>query len=115
MRPKRTLLAALYTLPLFSCATEIDFVPLESIKLEQMVELNNMEDYENLVKRHRVKIVYYTGEFFVIELNSMLYLLRSRGYKSFHDYKEGKLAEPEEYTIFKPGYSLKRPREPERR
>jgi hypothetical protein len=75
---------------------------------ESAVEITNIADYENLVKQKNVKVVLVTNEYFIVEINSVFYVLPSRGYKNFHDYKEGKLAEPEEWSIFKPGYSLNR-------
>lgn len=93
---------------LAACATNIDFIPAETLKTQQMVELTNIEDYENLLKKNKVKTVYYTHDYFAAEINTVLYVLQSRGYTNFHDYREGKLSSPQEYSIFKPGYSFKR-------
>ncbi|MDR0527083.1 MAG: hypothetical protein LBG79_04630 [Spirochaetaceae bacterium] len=92
-----------------SCAdTPLEFIPVEQIMLSQTVEIPTIYDYENIVNQKKITIVYYTNEYFIIDVNSVMYLLRSRGYKNFHDYKEGRLAEPEPNSIFKPGYPLKR-------
>jgi hypothetical protein len=96
---------------LFFCACKtipIDFMPAKSAQLQNIVEVTNIEDYESLVKANNIKTVFYTDEYFIIEINSVLYALQTRGYKNFHDYKEGKLPKPEEHSIFKPGYSLNR-------
>jgi hypothetical protein len=101
-------LSALFFLPSACASRPLFFMPVEKINSQQTVELTNIEDYERLVRLNRIKTVYYTAEYFVVEANSILYLLPSRGYRNFHDYKEGKLAEPEPYSIFKPGYPLRR-------
>lgn len=101
-------MSALFFLPSACASRPLFFMPVEKINSQQTVELTNIEDYERLVRLNRIKTVYYTAEYFVVEANSILYLLPSRGYRNFHDYKEGKLAEPEPYSIFKPGYPLRR-------
>jgi hypothetical protein len=96
----------------FACKTiPIDFMPARYAQLQNFVEVTNIEDYETLVKFNNIKTVFYTDEFFIVEINSVLYALQTRGYKNFHDYKEGKLAQPEEHSIYKPGYSLNRSRD----
>lgn len=95
-------------LALSNCVTPIDFMPIVMTKPESAVEITNIEDYENMVNRNRIKTVLVTDEYFIVEINSVFYILRARGYKNFHDYREGKLATPDEWSIFKPGYSLNR-------
>jgi hypothetical protein len=91
-----------------SCATPVDFMPVSMKKPESAFEITNIEDYENLVKRNKIKTVFVTDEYFIVEINSIVYILQTRGYKNFHDYREGKLSTPEEWPIFIPGYSLDR-------
>ena len=95
-------------LALSGCRSSPNFVPVVELNPQQFVEFSTIDDLEQLIRKKRIKTVYYTNEYFVIDVNSVMYRLKSRGYKNFHDYKEGKLAIPEEYSIFKPGYPLKR-------
>jgi hypothetical protein len=89
-------------------APAIDFMPIVTKKPDGAVEITNIEDYENLVKRNKIKTVFVSGEYFIAEINSVFYILETRGYKNFHDYKEGKLTEPDEWAVFKPGLPLNR-------
>lgn len=99
-----------------SCkSVPLEFIPVDDVRISQTVELPTIDDYEKLIKQKKITFVYYTDEYFIVDVNSVMYLLRSRGYKSFHDYKEGRLSEPEANSIFKPGYPLKRGRNVEKR
>jgi hypothetical protein len=92
-----------------SCATApLDFIPVQTKKQDNAIEISVIEDYENIITKNKIKIVYYTDQYFFIYINGLPYILYTRGYKNFHDYKEGKLTVPEENTIFKPGYPLRR-------
>jgi hypothetical protein len=105
---KAALCAAFASVAL-SCATaKPDFIPVQTAKQDNAIEVSVIEDYENIMKKNKIKIVYYTDQYFFIYISGTPYVLYTRGYKNFHDYKEGKLAVPEENTIFKPGYPLRR-------
>jgi hypothetical protein len=92
-----------------ACATvPLDFIPVQTKKQDNAIEVSVIEDYENIITKNKIKTVYYTNEYFFIYVNGTPYILYTRGYKNFHDYKEGKLAVPEENSIFKPGYPLRR-------
>jgi len=108
MKKSLCIIAILVVLLLFSCASRLDFMPTADTKLDNFVESTNIQDYEKIIKKNKIKTVFYTDEYFVVQVDSVFHVLKSRGYKNFHDYKEGKLKNPEEWSIFKPGYSLKR-------
>jgi hypothetical protein len=104
----RRVLLLLVVITLAACVTPVDFMPAKDLNLINRVEITNIADFEKLIKNKKIKTIFYTDEYFIIEISSVMYVLKSRGYKNFHDYKEGKLEVPDEYSIFKPGYSLKR-------
>jgi len=100
--------ALLSCAPLCSCSSGPDFMPAANTGMDNFVEITNIGDYEKLVKENKIKTVFYTDEYFIARINAVLYVLKSRGYKNFHDYKEGRLKTPEKWAVFKPGYPLKR-------
>lgn len=98
-----------FAMLLCGCATPpLEFIPVTQLKAQQVIELPTIDDYEKLLEQKGIRTVYYTSEYFVVDVNSALYVLASRGYTNFHDYKEGRLREPDANAIFKPGYPLKR-------
>jgi hypothetical protein len=88
-----------------ACATKpLMFVEAEYYYYESIV-INNIDDFEALIKKNKIKTVFYTEEYFIVQIDSVFYSHISRGYKSFREYREGKLEKPERWAIFKPGYS----------
>ncbi|MDR1256834.1 MAG: hypothetical protein LBJ86_03740, partial [Spirochaetaceae bacterium] len=80
------------------------FVEAEDYYYESIV-INNIDDFEMLIKKNKIKTVFYTNEYFIVQIDSVFYSHISRGYKSFREYREGRLEKPERWSIFKPGYS----------
>jgi hypothetical protein len=90
---------------LAACASKpLAFVEAEDYYYEAIV-INNIDDFEELIKKNKIKTVFYTDEYFIVQIDSVFYSHISRGYKSFREYREGKLEKPERWAIFKPGYS----------
>ncbi|MDR2842076.1 MAG: hypothetical protein LBV52_02620 [Spirochaetaceae bacterium] len=88
------------------CATKpLVFYPAVDVYSANAVEIVNIDDFEELAKKSTAKTVYYTDAYFFVQIDGILYLHISRGYKNFREYREGKLKEPERWAIFKPGYS----------
>jgi hypothetical protein len=88
-----------------ACATKpLTFIEADDYYYESIV-VNNMDDFEALIKKNKIKTVFYTDEYFIVQIDSVFYSHISRGYKSFREYREGKLEKPERWSIFKPGYS----------
>jgi hypothetical protein len=54
---------------------------------------------------NKIGTVFYTDEYFIVQIDSVFYSHISRGYKNLREYHEGKLEKPESWSIFKPGYS----------
>jgi hypothetical protein len=90
-----------------ACATEkaLVFIEARDMNTTGSILVNNIDDFENLIKKNKVDTVFYTDEYFVAQINSMLYSHISRGYRNFNEYREGKLEKPERWSIFTPGYS----------
>ncbi|MDR2659002.1 MAG: hypothetical protein LBC27_03310 [Spirochaetaceae bacterium] len=91
-----------------ACATTekpLRFIEARDMNAYGSIVVNNIDDFENLIKENRVNTVFYTDEYFIVHINSISYSHISRGYKNFREYREGKLAKPENWTIFTPGYS----------
>ncbi|MDR2444471.1 MAG: hypothetical protein LBD44_00845 [Spirochaetaceae bacterium] len=89
------------------CATEkpLNFVRAEDAYAADSIIIYSIDDFEELIKKNKVDTVFYTDEYFIVQINSAFYSHISRGYKSFREYREGKLEKPERWSIFKPGYS----------
>jgi hypothetical protein len=88
-----------------ACATKpLTFIEAEDYYYESIV-INNIDDFETLIKKNKIETVFYTDEYFIVQIDSVFYSHISRGYKSFREYREGKLEKPERWSIFKPGYS----------
>lgn len=89
-----------------ACATKITpvFIKAEDSYYESIV-VHSIDDFEELVKKNKIDTVFYTDEYFIVEINSVFYSHISRGYKSFREYREGRLDKPERWSIFSPGYS----------
>lgn len=89
------------------CATEkpLNFVRAEDAYAADSIIIYSIDDFEELIKKNKVDIVFYTDEYFIVQIDSAFYSHISRGYKSFREYREGKLEKPERWSIFKPGYS----------
>ena len=73
--------------------------------VSSVVDIISIDDFEELAYKNPSKIVYYNDEYFFIQIDSVFYAHVSRGYKNFTEYREGRLSEPDEWAIFKPGYS----------
>lgn len=89
-----------------ACATEKEllFIAAEDNIYESII-IYNIDDFEAFIRKNKVDTVFYTGEYFIVEINSVFYSHISRGYKSFREYREGRLEKPEQWSIFYPGYS----------
>ncbi|GMO52830.1 MAG: hypothetical protein Ta2G_10810 [Termitinemataceae bacterium] len=91
---------------MLSCATKpLEFFPVGNISFANAIAVININDFEKLAYKTKSRMVYYTDDHFFVQLDGVLYSHISRGYKSFREYREGRLKEPEEWSIFKPGYS----------
>jgi hypothetical protein len=89
-----------------ACATApLEFFPVGDIYFSNAIDIINIDDFEKLAYKSRNKLVYYTDDYFFVQIDGVLYSHVSRGYKSFREYREGRLKEPEEWSIFKPGYT----------
>ncbi|MDR2803178.1 MAG: hypothetical protein LBB22_02675 [Treponema sp.] len=90
-----------------SCATQkpLAFIEARDIRASDSIVIHNIDDFENIIKKNKIDTVFYTDEYFIVQINSVLYSHISRGYKSFREYREGKLEKPERWAIFKQGYS----------
>jgi hypothetical protein len=89
------------------CATKkpLNFVRAEDAYAADSIVVYSIDDFEELVKKNKVDTVFYTDEYFFVQIDSVIYSHISRGYKSFREYREGRLEKPERWSIFKPGYS----------
>ncbi|MDR0409193.1 MAG: hypothetical protein LBH18_02180 [Spirochaetaceae bacterium] len=104
----RHFIIALYSLFVLAlCAGEKPLIFIEALDMSSAdsIVINNIDDFEDIIKKNKVDTVFYTGEYFIAQINSVLYSHVSRGYKSFREYREGRLENPESWSIFKPGYS----------
>ncbi|GHV20154.1 hypothetical protein FACS189494_03340 [Spirochaetia bacterium] len=97
----------LLALALFSCVTNqpLRFLPIVDLYIANVVDIININDFEELAYKSPTKNVYYNDEYFFVQIDSVFYSHISRGYKSFKEYREGRLKEPDEWAVFKPGYS----------
>ncbi|GMO31423.1 MAG: hypothetical protein Ta2B_12530 [Termitinemataceae bacterium] len=93
----------------FSCATatsaQLKYLPVEDINFSSSVGIINIEEFEKIALESKSKIIYYSDDYFFIITDGMIYSHITRGYKTIREYKEGKLKTPEEWSIFKPGWS----------
>ncbi|MDR2602812.1 MAG: hypothetical protein LBC53_10265 [Spirochaetaceae bacterium] len=101
---KKIYLPVIFCLFLFnSCKTApVNFVPASDFSISSGVNVANIDDFEALVKRHKVATVFYTDTHFIAQINGVLYSMESKSYTSFREYKEGKLKEPVPWAVFKP-------------
>jgi hypothetical protein len=90
-----------------ACATEkpLTFIEAHDAYAYDSIVIPSIDDFEDLIKKNKVDTVFYTDEYFIAQIGSVFYSHISRGYKSFREYREGKLEKPESWSIFKPGYS----------
>jgi hypothetical protein len=97
----------LFSTFLAGCATgkPLNFVRAEDAYAADSIIIYSIDDFEELIKKNKVDTVFYTDEYFIVQINSAFYSHISRGYKSFREYREGRLEKPERWSIFKPGYS----------
>jgi hypothetical protein len=106
MNKSRFILFLLAAVFLAACATKpLVFIEALDINTADSIVVNNIDDFEDLIKKNKIGTVFYTDEYFVIQIDSVFYSHISRGYKSLREYREGKLEKPESWSIFKPGYS----------
>ncbi|MDR1149102.1 MAG: hypothetical protein LBK66_10780 [Spirochaetaceae bacterium] len=106
MNKSRFILVLLAAGFLAACATKpLLFIETLDINIADSVVVNNIDDFEALIKKNKIGTVFYTDEYFVVQIDSVFYSHISRGYKSLREYHEGKLEKPESWSIFKPGYS----------
>jgi hypothetical protein len=90
----------------FACKTvPLTYVPVDDVNVAASLGIINIEEFERIAFKTKSKTVYYTDAYFFIITDGLTYSHISRGYKSIREYKEGKLSEPDEWSIFKPGYS----------
>jgi hypothetical protein len=90
-----------------ACATKkpLTFIEAQDAYTYDSITISSIDDFENLIKKNKIDTVFYTDEYFIVQVGSVFYSHISRGYKSFREYREGKLEKPEAWSIFKPGYS----------
>jgi hypothetical protein len=106
MNKSRFILVLLTAVFLAACATKpLIFIEALDINTAGSIVINNINDFENLIKKNKIGTVFYTDEYFIVQIDSVFYSHISRGYKSLREYREGKLEKPESWSIFKPGYS----------
>jgi hypothetical protein len=91
---------------LAACATEKEllFVAARD-NIHESIVIHDIDDFEALIRKNKADTVFYTDEYFIVEIDSVFYSHISRGYKSFREYREGRLEKPERWSIFFPGYS----------
>ncbi|MDR2343105.1 MAG: hypothetical protein LBD86_01065 [Spirochaetaceae bacterium] len=89
------------------CATKkpLSFVMAEDAYAVDSIVIYSIDDFEELIKKNKVTTVFYTDNYFIVQIDSVFYSHISRGYRNFREYREGKLEKPERWSIFKPGYS----------
>ncbi|MDR0663514.1 MAG: hypothetical protein LBF80_05500 [Spirochaetaceae bacterium] len=104
MKPHHAVL--LLTLCFAACATKpLAFIEAYDSYAYDSIVISSIDDFEDLIKKNKIDTVFYTDEYFIVQIGSVFYSHISRGYKSFREYREGKLEKPESWSIFKPGYS----------
>jgi hypothetical protein len=105
IKPRRAVLLAVFYFA--ACATEkpLVFIEVDDSYAYGSIVVHSIDDFEDLIKKHKVDAIFYTDEYFIAQIDSVFYSHISRGYKSFREYREGKLEKPESWSIFFPGYS----------
>jgi hypothetical protein len=105
LKPRSAVLLAAFCFA--ACATEKPLVFIEAYDgyAYGSIVIPSIDDFEDLIKKNKVDTIFYTDEYFIAQIDSVFYSHISRGYKSFREYREGKLEKPESWSIFFPGYS----------
>ncbi|GMO48782.1 MAG: hypothetical protein Ta2G_05010 [Termitinemataceae bacterium] len=89
-----------------SCKTlGLTYTPVSDAAFSSSLGIINIEDFEKIALKTKGRTVYYTDEYFFVVAGNITYSHISRGYKTIREYKEGKLSVPQEWSIFRPGYS----------
>jgi hypothetical protein len=65
------------------------YYPIESFNASNRVNMVNAGDFSAIINDNKIKKVFYTDSVFIIESDSILYTLASKGYKSIDDLAEG--------------------------
>jgi hypothetical protein len=76
----------------------LNYFRIDSFNTANRLNISNAGDFLKIIADHNIKNVFYTDSFFVVELNSIIYALSSKGYASLEDlaagdaggFKEGK-------------------------
>jgi hypothetical protein len=105
---KTILAVVLFAAVCSACATaraELRFIKAEDLYPANCIVITNIDDFEELIRKNKVDTVFYTEDFFIASIGSILYSHKSQGYTSFREYREGRLKAPVPWAVFKPGNS----------
>jgi hypothetical protein len=65
------------------------YYKVESFTTSNRINMVSVGDFSAIIKDNKIGRVFYTDSVFIIELNSILYTLASKGYKSIDDLADG--------------------------
>ncbi|MDR2521006.1 MAG: hypothetical protein LBC72_00410 [Spirochaetaceae bacterium] len=102
MNSRACLLVPLVLLVAACKTTPYRFVPASNFSISSGVNVSNIDDYERIVRQSGVKTVFYTDQYFIAQIDGVLYTIESKSYTSFREYREGKLKDPVPWAVFKP-------------